>query len=263
MISEMVIEATDLSVTFSRNGTTTEALAECDLGVPREGKAAIIGPSGCGKSTLLRVLAGLLLPTAGDVRVTGNSPAEARRGRRVMLVSQNSTLLPWRTLRRNVELAQEIAGIPRRDRRAASDQAIRQVGLEGFEEHHPNQLSGGMRQRACIARALAMTPDVLLLDEPFGALDEITREQLNYELLKTLEVSRSTMLLVTHNIAEAILLSDVVFIMSPRPGRIVGRIPVPFGHPRQKDVREEAAFLGLETDIRRRLQSAISPQPMH
>ena len=170
-----------LTMTYERRGITTTAVADCDLVVPKGSWASLLGPSGCGKSTLLKILADIVKPTSGLVTMDELTPAEARAARIFALVSQQSTMLPWRRLAENVELGLELAGIPKRERRARAREAIELVGLSGFEKAYPHELSGGMRQRAAIARALTLRPRFLLMDEPFGALDEITRERLNFE----------------------------------------------------------------------------------
>jgi NitT/TauT family transport system ATP-binding protein len=194
---------------------------------------AIVGPSGCGKSTLLRLAAGLTAPSTGTLAVGA---------RNVGYVFQDPTLLPWRSVRRNVELLGELHGVPKPERRAASEAAIATVGLTGFEDKYPRALSGGMRMRASLARALTMSPDVFLFDEPFGAVDEITRERLNDELLMLFQARRFTALFVTHSVTEATFLATRVLVMSERPGRILADLPVPFPYPRRPELRYDPAF---------------------
>jgi NitT/TauT family transport system ATP-binding protein len=194
---------------------------------------AIVGPSGCGKSTLLRLAAGLTAPSTGMLTV---------RARNVGYVFQDPTLLPWRSVRRNVELLGELHGVAKPQRRAAAEAAIAAVGLAGFEDKYPRSLSGGMKMRASLARALTMSPDVFLFDEPFGAVDEITRERLNDELLRLFQARRFSALFVTHSVTEAAFLAGRVLVMSERPGRILADLPVPFPYPRRPELRYEPAF---------------------
>lgn len=249
------IEVRHLDKTYRRQGSAVHALADCTLEVPAGGWATLIGASGCGKSTLLRVLADVVRPSAGSVSLCGMSPREARASRSFALVSQQAALLPWRKLAANVELGLEIVGIDKAERRRRAAEAIELVGLSGFEASYPHELSGGMRQRAAIARALALRPRVLLMDEPFGALDELTRGRMNLELLRILEETSATLLLITHSIAEAVMLSDTVFVMSPRPGRIVCSFDVGFGHDRGPQTREDPDFARLESGLRHALET--------
>ncbi len=194
---------------------------------------AIVGPSGCGKSTLLRLAAGLTAPSTGDITVRADN---------VGYVFQDPTLLPWRSVRRNAELLGELHGVPKPERRAAAEAAIATVGLAGFEDKYPRALSGGMKMRASLARALTMSPDVFLFDEPFGAVDEITRERLNDELLGLFLARRFTALFVTHSVTEAAFLATRVLVMSERPGRILTDLAVPFPYPRRPELRYDPAF---------------------
>lgn len=194
---------------------------------------AIVGPSGCGKSTLLRLTAGLTAPSTGTITVGA---------RNVGYVFQDPTLLEWRSVRRNVELLGELHGVPKPERRAAAAAAIATVGLAGFEDKYPRALSGGMKMRASLARALTMSPDVFLFDEPFGAVDEITRERLNDELLGLFQARRFAALFVTHSVTEAAFLATRVLVMSERPGRILADVAVPFPYPRSPELRYDPAF---------------------
>jgi NitT/TauT family transport system ATP-binding protein len=223
-----------------RFATGTVALDGVDLELARGEFVSVVGPSGCGKSTLLRLASGLSHPTAGELRV---DPGE------VGYVFQDPTLLPWRTVARNVELAAELKGLPRAERRHRVAAAIDLVGLGGFERHLPRMLSGGMRMRVSLARSLLLDPDLCLFDEPFGALDELTRERLNTELLQLYSARRFTGLFVTHSVVEAVFLSTRVVVMSPRPGRIVADVPVPFGYPRPRDLRFTADFAELAARV--------------
>ncbi|MCX5478210.1 ABC transporter ATP-binding protein [Kaistia geumhonensis] len=243
----------DVGMVYRRDDQVTTALVGCSLEIPVGSWASLIGASGCGKSTLLRILADIVAPTTGAARVGGLSPSEARAMRSFALVSQQSTMLPWRTILANVELGLEVAGVDKAERRRRAAEAIELVGLKGFEQAFPAELSGGMRQRAAIARALTLKPRFLLMDEPFGALDEITREKLNFELLRILKETAATLLLVTHSIAEAIILSDVVAVMSPRPGRISHRVEIGFGHDRTAAMRDDPRFVAYEAELRHAL----------
>lgn len=224
----------------------TLALADVSLRVGAQELVSIVGPSGCGKSTLLRLAAGLLRPTAGAIALAGLAPAEARRaGHDVAFVFQFPTLMPWRTVRRNVELPLELRGAPAAERAAAARRWIERVGLADFEDTHPARLSGGMQMRVSLARALVTRPDLLLLDEPFGALDEISRQDLNEGLLDLWQRDRWAALFVTHNVYEAVFLSRRVLVMGPRPGRIVAEFDVPFPYPRRPSLRAAPAFAQL------------------
>lgn len=224
----------------------TLALANVSLDVGAHEMVAIVGPSGCGKSTLLRLAAGLLRPTAGVIELAGVEPAAARRaGHDIAFVFQFPTLMPWRTVRRNVELPLELRGASAAERAAAARQRIELVGLADFAESYPAQLSGGMQMRVSLARALVTRPDLLLLDEPFGALDEITRQELNEALLDLWLRDRWAALFVTHNVVEAVFLSRRVFVMSARPGRMVAEFDVAFPYPRLPGLRADPAFAAL------------------
>jgi NitT/TauT family transport system ATP-binding protein len=208
---------------------------------------SLLGPSGCGKTTLLRVIGGLATATGGEVTIDGDSVEAARRGRRFGVVFQDATLLPWRSVADNASLLLDVT--KQRDRRDVVGPLLKTVGLEGFERHYPAQLSGGMRQRVALARALALSPDILLMDEPFAALDALTRERMGEELLRIWDGSRSVVF-VTHAIAEAVLLSDRVVVMSPRPGRIVADVTIDLPRPRGREVRESDAFRDYESLLR-------------
>jgi NitT/TauT family transport system ATP-binding protein len=222
---------------FSGVGRTfpdgTEALRAVDLTVDRGEFVSVVGPSGCGKSTLLRLASGLDSVSTGELHV-GSA--------QVGYVFQDPTLLPWRTVRRNVELFAELEHLPKAERQRRVTEAIELVGLQGFEKHRPRALSGGMRMRVSLARSLVLAPDVFLFDEPFGALDEMTRERLNDELLALFADRGFAGLFITHSVAEAVYLSTRVVVMSPRPGRIVGDVPVPFAYPRTPSLRYEEEF---------------------
>jgi len=232
-----------VSKTFA-NGVQAVADASLDLA---EGEfVSIIGPSGCGKSTLLRLAAGLEDVTAGRLE---------RAPGRLACVFQSPCLLPWRTVRRNVELLGELEHLPRDRLAARVDQALSLVGLEGFEGAHPAQLSGGMQMRASLARALVLEPEIFLFDEPFGALDLLTRERLNDELLQLYLRSRFTGLFITHSVGEAVFLSSRVVVMSPRPGRLVEDFPIPFAYPRAPELRFEPEFGRLAGEAAKALRA--------
>ncbi len=221
------------------------AIDAISLEVAEQQFVSLIGPSGCGKSTLLRVISDIIEPSEGTAKIDGRAPRAARLERQIGFVFQDAALLEWRRILENVALPLELAGIPAREREERSRELIALVGLTGFEAAWPRQLSGGMRQRAAIARALATRPRVLLMDEPFGALDQITRDRLNMELVRITEATRATVLFVTHSIREAVLLSDRVVVMSPRPGRIVSVIDVGLPRPRSLATREDPQYLEL------------------
>lgn len=231
------------------------ALADIDLQVAGGEFVSLIGPSGCGKSTLLRLVGDLLSPTGGTVTVNGKPPAAARTDRDYGMVFQSATLLEWRKIRANVELPLEIMEMDRAERRARAEEMLRLVGLEEFADHYPWQLSGGMQQRVSIARALAFEPSLLLMDEPFGALDEMTRERMQAELLRIWSDTGTTVLFVTHSIPEAVFLSNRVVIMSPRPGRITRVVEMDLPQPRASDTRAEQRFFELLTEVREGLRA--------
>jgi NitT/TauT family transport system ATP-binding protein len=250
------LHAKGVNVVYERSGQRTQALDDCSLDIPRGCWATLIGASGCGKSTLLRVFADIVQPTSGEVRLHGVSPAEARKNRLYALVQQGSTMLPWRNVIDNVALGLELGGVSREERQGRATDALQLVGLKGFEKSYPSELSGGMRQRAAIARALTLRPRFLLMDEPFGALDEITRDRLQFELMRILEETDATLLLVTHSISEAVILSDKVVVMTPRPGRIKEVMDVDFGRGRTSDIRLDPRFAQYEQHLRLALDHA-------
>ncbi|MGB3406021.1 MAG: ABC transporter ATP-binding protein [Jannaschia sp.] len=228
-------------------GTSIQAVSPIDLDLAAERTTALVGPSGCGKSTLLRMIAGLEQPTSGRVLIGGLPPAETLRKAMLSVAFQDPSLLPWRTVRQNIELVLDLARRPRDP--AAVDQLIRLVGLYGFADTRPAALSGGMRQRAAIARALATQPALLLLDEPFGAVDELTRQQLAQDLPALWEARGTTTLLVTHSVSEAVMLSDRVIVLSPRPARIIADIAVDLPRPRTADLARAPEFAAVVEEV--------------
>jgi NitT/TauT family transport system ATP-binding protein len=252
MAAKAVIEARDVSLTFATADGPVYALSKVDLSVADGEFVSFIGPSGCGKTTLLRVIADLERATQGTIEVNGMSPEEARLKRAYGYVFQAPALYPWRTVERNVGLPLEIMGLDNQAGRIRRNLEL--VNLSGFEKKFPWQLSGGMQQRVSIARALSFSPALLLMDEPFGALDEMTRERLNGELLRIWQQSGSTIVFVTHSITEAVFLSTRVVVMSARPGRVVGIVEVDLTQPRTVDTREDPRFFRLVTEIRERLR---------
>jgi NitT/TauT family transport system ATP-binding protein len=247
-----VVRLEGVTKQFGKGGVV--ALDDVDLDIRPGEFVSLIGPSGCGKSTLLRVVGDLIQPTSGDVVVNGKTAHQARLDRDYGIVFQDSVLFEWRTVARNIGLPLELAGWSRERRRDRVQEMLDLVELSGFEGHHPWQLSGGMQQRVSIARALSFEPALLLMDEPFGALDEMTRERLNLELLRIWGASGSTVIFVTHSISEAVFLSTRVVVMSPRPGRITGIVDVDLPQPRSFRTREEPRFAELIRDVRRLLR---------
>ena len=227
----------------------TRALADVSFDVGKGEFVTVVGPSGCGKSTLLKIASGLLKQTSGEVVVDRAN---------IGYVFQDATLFPWRTVRRNVQVLMELHGTPKADRAATTQRVIDLVGLGGFENHYPKSLSGGMKMRASLARTLTLKPPVLMFDEPFGAVDEITREYLNEETLKLFQQERFAGLFITHSISEAVFLSTKVHVMSARPGRIVDSFDVPFEYPRQPELRFDARFAELSGRISHALRGAHS-----
>ena len=235
--------------TFRGRGKTVEALRDFTLGCRPGSFTALIGPSGCGKSTVIRIVLELEALDAGEVRIEGDTPASARRAGVTGVAFQDPALLPWRSVRRNVEVPLEVLGRRPSDQREQVQAMIELVGLKGFENSLPGELSGGMRQRVAIARALVTHPKVLIMDEPFGALDQILRRQMNVELQRIWSETGSTALLVTHGIDEAVFLADRVVVMHSHPGRIVDIVDIPFDRPRRPELFSDSAFHKLNDRI--------------
>jgi len=246
-----VVDIQKLTKRFERGDVV--ALQDIDLAIEPGEFVSLIGPSGCGKSTLLRVIGDLIPPTSGTVTVNGKPAPRARADHDYGIVFQDSVLFDWRTVAKNVSLPLEMLGWERARRKRRVDDMLDLVELQGFGDHHPWQLSGGMQMRVAIARALAFSPAILLMDEPFGALDEMTRERLNMELLRIWEASLSTVVFVTHSIAEAVFLSTRVVVMSPRPGRVANIVDIDLPYPRTAQTREEPRYFELVTRVREAL----------
>jgi NitT/TauT family transport system ATP-binding protein len=253
-----VIDIENLSLTFETNDGPVHALSDIDLKIDEGDFVSFIGPSGCGKTTLLRVIADLEKPTAGSITVNGVSPEEARLNRAYGYVFQSSALYPWRTIAKNVALPLEIMGLSREEQQERISRNMDLVNLSGFEKKYPWQLSGGMQQRASIARALAVEPDLLLMDEPFGALDEIVRDHLNEQLLQLWAKTNKTVVFVTHSIPEAVFLSTKIVVLCPRPGRIYDVIDSNLPRDRSLDVRETPEFLKIAHRVRDGLRAGHS-----
>ncbi|ABS13077.1 MULTISPECIES: ABC transporter ATP-binding protein [Brucella] len=252
--AQTVIDIKDLSLVFETNDGPVHALSNIDLAVKRGEFVSFIGPSGCGKTTLMRVVADLEQPTSGSVTVNGKTPEQARLDRSYGYVFQAAALFPWRTIEDNISLPLEIMGFSKAERRERIEKNLALVNLSGFDKKYPWQLSGGMQQRASIARALSFDPDMLLMDEPFGALDEIVRDHLNEQLLKLWAATRKTVIFVTHSIPEAVFLSTKIVVMSPRPGRIHEIIDCDLGPDRPLEIRESEAFLKIAHRVREGLR---------
>ena len=247
---QTAIQAHSLNLTFSTNDGPVHALKDVNLDIGAGEFVSFIGPSGCGKTTFLRCVAGLETPTSGDLTVNGMTPDEARKARAYGYVFQAAGLYPWRSIARNISLPLEIMGYSKADQAERVEKVLRLVDLEGFGGKFPWQLSGGMQQRASIARALAFDAEILLMDEPFGALDEIVRDHLNEQLLKLWADTGKTIGFVTHSIPEAVYLSTKIVVMSPRPGRISDVIDSPLPRERPLDIRDSPEFIEIAHRVR-------------
>lgn len=246
------IHIQDVNMTYmDNNGEEIVALKNINLDIKEGEFISLLGPSGCGKTTLLRVIADLLQPTSGVVTIQGQTPREVRLQQKYGIVFQNPVLYDWRTVRRNICMPMEIMGIPKKERTARIDEMLDIVGLHKFGKKYPFELSGGMQQRVGIARALALRPEILLMDEPFSALDEFTREKLNEDLLEIWGKTKKTIVFVTHNIAESVFLSDRVVVLSPHPGRVSAVVDIDLPRPRRSELRGSAEFYEYVAKIRR------------
>jgi len=250
------VVATGISVDFAVGGLRQRVLHEIGISIPKGGFVSLIGPSGCGKSTLLKVLAGLITPTSGTVTIGGVAPAEAARRHLIGLVFQDATLLPWRTALENAAFLLEVAdkGMSRQAARERAAEMLRLVGLADAAHKRPSQLSGGMQQRVAIARALALDPEVLMMDEPFGALDAITREEMIGFLLEIWQRTHKTIILVTHSIDEAVFLSREVHVMAANPARIIESLPIDLPQERSEAIYGDPGFVEMTAALRRLLR---------
>jgi NitT/TauT family transport system ATP-binding protein len=253
-----VVSASKLGLTFQTNDGPVKALSDVTLDIAKGEFVSFIGPSGCGKTTFLRVIADLEKPTEGSILVNGMTPEQARQRRAYGYVFQAAALLPWRTIERNVGLPLEVMGLPPAQQKERIRRTMELVNLAGFEKKYPWQLSGGMQQRASIARALAFDADLLLMDEPFGALDEIVRDHLNEQLLDLWARTNKTICFVTHSIPEAVYLSTRIVVMSPRPGRVTDVIQSTLPAKRPLDIRETPEFLAIAARVRDGLRAGHS-----
>ena len=258
MTTHSVISANNLSLTFNTADGPVHALKDIDLEIRKGEFVSFIGPSGCGKTTFLRVAADLEHPTSGDITVNGMSPEEARKRRAYGYVFQAAGLYPWRTIGQNIRLPLEIMGISKAEQKARVRGVLKLVDLQDFEKKFPWQLSGGMQQRASIARALAFDADILLMDEPFGALDEIVRDHLNEQLLELWKETQKTICFVTHSIPEAVYLSTKIIVMSPRPGRVSDIIESTLPRDRPLNIRESSEFIAIAHRVREGLRMGHS-----
>jgi len=255
-----IISAKDLSLTFQTNDGPVHALKDVSLDIEKGDFVSFIGPSGCGKTTFLRVMADLEQPTAGSITMNGVRPEEARRARAYGYVFQAAGLYPWRTIGGNIRLPLEIMGYDKADQVERVKRVLELVELDGFEKKFPWQLSGGMQQRASIARALAFDADILLMDEPFGALDEIVRDHLNEQLLQLWDRTEKTIAFVTHSIPEAVYLSTKIVVMSPRPGRIADVIESTLPRERPLEIRDSPEFIEIAHRVREGLRAGHSDE---
>ena len=255
MSQDPVIEARSLNLTFATNDGPVHALSDVNLTINKGDFVSFIGPSGCGKTTFLRALAALEEPTSGTILVNGQTPDQARQKRAYGYVFQHAGLYPWRTIAGNIKLPLEIMGFSKSEQLRRTDEVLRLVELEDFSKKFPWQLSGGMQQRASIARALAFDAELLLMDEPFGALDEIVRDHLNEQLLELWKRTNKTICFVTHSIPEAVFLSTKIVVMSPRPGRITDVIESSLSEDRPLEIRDSTEFIEIAQRVREGLRA--------
>ena len=253
-MDQTILAAEHISHIYPGPNDGVLALDDVTLGLSRESFVCLVGPSGCGKSTLLRILAGLLAPTSGRTLLDGQPITHPQR--RIGIVFQKANLMPWRTVYGNLTLPLELAGLSSAERERRAQSMLELTGLQGFADTYPAALSGGMAQRVAIGRALIHYPEVLLMDEPFGSLDALTREQMSEELLRIWAKHRKTMLMVTHSIPEAVLLADRVLVMSPRPGRLVADVAIPLPRPRSLDLLHRPDFVALTEQLRHNIQAS-------
>ncbi len=251
MSSNTEIMLKDIGMVYkTTDGRDVTALTSVSLDIQRGEFISLLGPSGCGKTTLLRIIADLLQPTSGTITVGGESPRAARLKQRYGIVFQSAVLYDWRTVKKNVMLPLEIMHVPKAERSERAEKMLELVGLTDFANHYPNQLSGGMQQRVGIARALALRPEILLMDEPFSALDEFTREKLHMDLLRIWRKTNKTIIFVTHNISESVFLSDRVCVLSPHPGRLSTVVDIDLPRPRTMEMRDTPHFTELVAKVR-------------
>lgn len=253
------IKIKDLSMAYkNKTGESIVALQNINFDIHEGEFISLLGPSGCGKTTLLRIIADLLKPTSGEISIFGQLPSEIRLQRKYGIVFQSPVLYDWRTVRRNICMPMEIMKIPKKERTDRITRMLELVGLQDFGYKYPFELSGGMQQRVGIARALALNPDILLMDEPFSALDEFTREKLNEDLLNIWSMTKKTVIFVTHNIPEAVFLSDRVVVLSPHPGRLSSIVDIDLPRPRKNEIREDPEFYSYVSKIRKCFQGGAN-----
>lgn len=246
----IAIKIDNVGMVYHDNEKEVTALKGVSMDIEKGEFISLLGPSGCGKTTLLRIVADLIKPTSGLVLIDGDTPAKARIQKKYGMVFQSPVLYEWRTVQKNVELPLELMKLNKQERTERAEKMLELVGLKDFAGHYPQQLSGGMQQRVGIARAFALRPEILLMDEPFSALDEFTREKLNEDLLHIWRRTNKTVIFVTHNIAESVFLSDRVCVLSPHPGRLSAIVDINLPRPRTKEMRDSAEFAALVSKVR-------------